>query len=193
MGIERQETLVHWNFFLSIEEDLERLSRFVDFSGNDDTYSIEIARLFLSACAETDVVLKQLCKAINENSTASGINAYFEQITEVFPSFKEFTVTMPRLGLTMTPWIDWAHEHPPFWWQHHNKVKHHRHNNFDKANLKNCINAVAALYISVLYLYQHQAESGDLSQLSRLFNVSDENFGGVGMGRNGHFFKYTGF
>src|SRR5690554_7657503 len=59
VGIQRQETLIHWNFFLSIEEDLDRLGRFVDFSANEESFSIEIARLFLAASAEVDVVLKQ--------------------------------------------------------------------------------------------------------------------------------------
>ena len=44
MGIKRQETLIHWNYFLSIEEDLYKLQRYVDFtSDNDSTYSLEIA------------------------------------------------------------------------------------------------------------------------------------------------------
>ena len=66
MGIARQGTFLHWNFFLAIEEDLDALSKFVDFSGNDDVFSIEIARLFLSSCSEVDVILKQLCSAINQ-------------------------------------------------------------------------------------------------------------------------------
>jgi hypothetical protein len=190
MGITREETLLHWNFFLALEEDLETLSKYIDFSANDDVYSIEIARLFLNTCSEVDVILKQLCKAINNESNAGSITAYFNEISAVFPQFLDFKVTIPRLGLTLTPWIDWSQDHPTFWWQHHNKVKHHRHENFDKANLKNCLNAVAGLYIAVLYLYQQQAESGDLLQLPKLFNVADEHFGGTKMGRYGHLFIY---
>jgi hypothetical protein len=190
MGIERQPTLIHWNYFLAIEEDLERLSRFVDFSGNDKVYSIEIARLFMSACAEVDVVLKQLSVAVSPGSNASSINAYFSEIALQIPNFVEFEVTIPRFGLTLHPWQEWRAEHPPFWWQHHNKVKHHRHEHFDKANLKNCLNAVAGLYVAALYLYQPQAEAGELQQIPRLFNVSNNHFGGTSMGRYGHSFRY---
>jgi hypothetical protein len=191
MGINRQSTLLHWNFFLAMEEDLERLSRFIDFSGNDDAFSIEIARSFLGSCSEVDVVLKQLCKVINPASTAGNINAYFNEISVAFPNFKTFEVTIPRLGITLQPWVNWDVEQPPFWWQAHNKVKHHRHDHFEKANLKNCINSIAALYVAVLYLYKDEAQAGKLLQLPKLFNVSDAHFGGVQMGRFGNSFKYN--
>ena len=176
---------------MAIEEDLDALSKFVDFSGNDDVFSIEIARLFLSSCSEVDVILKQLCSAINQQSNASSINAYYTEIINSIPQFINFEVTIPRLGLSLTPWIDWQDNQPPFWWQHHNKVKHHRHSNFEKANLKNCLNSVAGLYVAVLYLYQQQAENGELLQLPRLFNVADRHFGGTMMGRYGNSYRYS--
>ena len=190
MGIHRQGTLIHWNFFLAIEDDLDRLSRFIDFSGNDDAFSIEIARSFLGSCSEVDVVLKQICKVIDPNSNAGSINAYFNEISGVFSNFTSFEVTIPRLGLVLHPWEDWEKDHPPFWWTDHNKVKHHRHDHFEKANLKNCINSIAALYVAVLYLYREDAEAGKLLQLPKLFNVSDDYFGGVQMGRFGNSYSY---
>lgn len=190
MGIRRQKTLTHWNFFLSIEEDLDRLGRFVDFSANDEAFSIEIARLFLASCSEVDVVLKQLCKSLNPNSTASSIGGYQIEILNALPNFKEFEVIIPRYELTLKPWTDWNDNHSPFWWKDHNKVKHHRHKHFDKANLKNCLNSIAALYISVLYLYREHASQGELLQLPKLFNVADRYFGGTQMGRYGHSFVY---
>jgi len=147
--------------------------------------------LLLAASAEVDVVMKQLCKAINPESTASSINAYQAEILNIQPNFKEFEVTVPRYGLTLKPWTDWGDNHPPFWWQDHNKVKHHRHKHFEKGNLKNCLNSIAALYISVLYLYQQQVAEGELLQLPRLFNVADKYFGGTQVGRYGHSFKYN--
>ena len=150
-----------------------------------------MVRLLLAASAEVDVVMKQLCKAINPESTASSINAYQAEILNIQPNFKEFEVTVPRYGLTLKPWTDWGDNHPPFWWQDHNKVKHHRHKHFEKGNLKNCLNSIAALYISVLYLYQQQVAEGELLQRPRLFNVADKYFGGTQVGRYGHSFKYN--
>ncbi len=190
MGIQRKQTLIHWNYFLALEEDLERLSRFVDFASNDETYSIEIARLFLSACAEVDVILKQLSASLNSDSIASNINLYHLEVTRNIPDFIEFEVLIPRFGLTLHPWEDWKENNSPFWWQHHNKVKHHRHDHFEKANLKNCLNAMGALYVSVLYLYKQQAQAGELFQYPRLFNVSDRHYGGTKMGRYGYGIAY---
>lgn len=191
LGIHRDPTLIHWNFFINLEEDLERLSRFVDFSErNNATFSIEIARLLMGASAEVDVVLKQLVVKHNNLSKADSINSYFPEITANCPSFVNYEVTIPRFGLTLTPWTNWTNNSPPLWWQANNKVKHHRHQHFEQASLKNCLNAVAALFISVIHLYSHEAETGELLSMPRLFNVGDVYFGGTKMGRFGNSFLY---
>lgn len=191
MGIHRQPTLAHWNYFLALEDDLSKLSRYIDFDGrNDSAFSLEISRILFSASSEIDVVLKQLCLTINIGSTANNINAYFNEITPTIPSFCEFKVTIPRFGLTLEPWNDWKATASPEWWQAYNKVKHERHLHFDKATLKNCLNSVAALYISVLHLYMTEATNGELMLLPQLFNVTDLNFAGTRMGRYGNTFVY---
>lgn len=191
MAIIQSSTYIHWNYFIALEEDLDRLARYVDLAGqNDQTFSIEIARLFLSASSEVDVVLKQLVKKHNPATTAGSINAYFPDINQHCPNFLNFEVLVPRYGLTLNPWSNWSANSPPIWWQDHNKVKHHRDEHYEKANLKNCLNAVAGLFVSVLHLYSTEAENGELLLLPRLFNVGDAHFGGTKMGRYGHSFKY---
>lgn len=191
MGIKRQETLIHWNYFLSIEEDLYKLSRYVDFSKqNDSTFSLEIARILMASSAEVDIVLKQLCLAINDSSTANNINHYFEQITSNISNFKTFKVLIPSQGLELTPWVTWGSNKPPIWWTANNKVKHHRHEHFAKASLKNCLNSVAGLYISILHLYFDQAKNGELVHFPKLFNVANDHYGGTKMGRYGNSIVY---
>jgi len=191
MAINRTTTFIHWNYFLALEEDLDRLARYVDLSGqNESTFSIEIARVFLSASAEVDVILKQVAVKNNPASEASSINAYFPEITQHYPNYIGFTVLVPRYGLTLTPWISWSANTPPFWWQDHNKVKHQRHNHFDKATLKNCLNTMAALFVSVIHLYSNEAEQGELLSLPRLLNVGDAHFGGTKIHRYGCSFCY---
>jgi hypothetical protein len=191
MGIQRAAVPSHWNYFIALEEDLDRLTRYVDLAGqNDNTYSIEIARLLLSASAEVDVVLKGLVKKRNVQSLAASINAYHPEVTAKCPNFIRYSVIIPRYGLTLTPWIDWAANSPPKWWSDNNKVKHHRDQYFDLATLKNCLNAVAALMVSVIHLYADEALNGGLLLLPRLFNVGDEHFAGTQMGRFGNSFCY---
>ncbi|MET1113421.1 MAG: hypothetical protein ABWY08_00510 [Comamonas sp.] len=190
MTIQRAATLGHWNYFLALEHDLDQLSRFVDFSGNDDTYSLEIARLLLGASAEADVVLKQLCKRYVPASVASTIGAYHPEIVANCPNFLRYEVLIPRFGLAHRPWVNWAPNQPPEWWSDHNKVKHQRDQYFTRATLKNCLNAVGGLFVAVLHLYETEAAQGELLQLPRLFNVETQFFGGAQMGRYGHSFKY---
>lgn len=187
--ISRNPTFVHWNYFLAIEEDLDRISRFVDFSGNEDTYSLEIARVLLSACSEIDVFLKLLCKKLNASSSARNINEYKNELNSI-TTIAPFEVTMPRHQMSTKPWLSWSTANTPEWWSAHNEVKHQRDTEFAQAKLTHCINAVGALYVAALHLYQQEAESGELLQLPKLFNVSDANFNGTQMGRFGHSFKY---
>lgn len=191
MGIIRKQSLIHWNYFLTIEDDLSVLSRYVDFSEkNSSTFSLEIAKILMAASAEIDVVLKQLCISLNSKTKATNINEYYNAIVTLLPEFKTFKVTIPTQCIELTPWSLWKKGKPPQWWQANNKVKHHRHEHFEQASLNNCLNSVAALYISVLYLYHDEATNGRLLKLPKLFNVADEFFGGTTMGRYGHSFKY---
>lgn len=188
MTIHRATSFGHWNYFLALEEDLERLSRYVDLGGNDEAYSIEIARLLLSACAEVDVVLKLLVKKHEPASNASSINAYYPEISTKHPKFIDFEVQLPRYGIKHQPWVHWGKDTPPGWWSDHNKVKHHRDRDFQRATLKNCLNAMGGLFVAALHLYEEEAKTGGNLQMPRLFNVGDGYVAGASLGRFGNSF-----
>jgi len=180
MGIQTQRIEPHWNYLVAIEHDLERLSRYVEFdSSNFDCFSIEIARVLLASGAEADVVCKQLCRKLNVESSAENINEYRVEITASFTAIPEFEVLIPRFGLTLKPWEEWGRANGvPLWWTAYNKIKHERHAEYQRANLKNALNAVAGLFIMVLYLYREKAQSGELVPATQLLQVSDGHFGG---------------
>jgi hypothetical protein len=47
----------HWQYFIAIESDLENTARYVEVTpGNFRTYSVEYARILLSAGSEVDVM-----------------------------------------------------------------------------------------------------------------------------------------
>ncbi len=207
MAIPRTTTLHHWNYFLALEEDLVILSRYIDFSENTDAtgslinndyvYSSEIQKLLLSMCSEVEVVLKELCKKLNPNVVPNNIKDIYDTVKALRPKLVEFKATIPRFGLlTLDPWKNWRNSitsgtyTSPQWWEDYNSIKHNRSTNYHKANLKNCINAATALYIVNLYLYESEAEKGELLNLPKLFNVDDQNFAGTQMGRYGNSFKY---
>lgn len=186
MAILTAPSQTHWNYFLSIERDLEVLSRYVEFDvRNFDCFSIEIASILLAAGAEVDVVCKQVCRANNPRSRTSSINSYRTEINQILPGLPDFTVLIPRFGLTLQPWDEWhSQTGVPHWWTAYNKIKHHRDSHYDRANLKNAINAVAGLFIVVLHLYRQAAIDGELAPTPQLLKVGPNHDGGFIIGGN---------
>lgn len=155
MGIEQHKVPDHLNYFLCIEEDIAALSRWIEISEpNFNCYSLELARLLMTASAKVDVLAKLICKDVDPNSKAGSITAYQEKLVEAYPKLPDSRVTIRRYGLELRPWSNWSTpKSPPLWWQANNKVKHHRSEHFNEATLKNVLNAVSGLLIFVLLYY----------------------------------------
>jgi len=162
MGIIYAQKGIHWNMFLALEREFEIVTRYIEpCTGNDNTYSIELARLLMSASQEVDVVLKAYCEKLNGNNAAQGIETYFTSIDTNKPLFLNVEVEISHYGMRSKPFSDWSAGNPPIWWTANNKVKHHRRTHFERATLKNTYNALAALEISIIHLYQiEQRELG---------------------------------
>lgn len=150
----------HWKYFIALDSELEIVSRYVEISQeNYKTYSIQFVSLLLSACSEIDVVAKVLSRLIDPDfRPARGsfptIIDYQNTITEKFPKFQTTKIQTPRHGIELVPWKDWeAQNTSPPWWTSYNRVKHQRDSFYKDANLENTMNAVAGLFVMVLYLY----------------------------------------
>src|SRR6185295_6779056 len=141
-------------------------------------FSIEIAKVLLSASAEVEVVCSQLCRVLDSNSSAKGMRDYRNEITEAYPELAEFKVLIPRSGLSLTPWTEWKNKDcAPLWWDGYNNVKHSRHTHYSHANLKNALNAVAGLFLIVLHLYTNEARRGELMPRAQLLAIEDSSGG----------------
>lgn len=150
----------YWNYFLALEKNLENISRYIEFSNDNlKTYSIELAHILLSTASEVDVIMKLLCKLLDNSSTANNINEYRIIIKEKCPDFINEEITIGRFGMKFKPWLNWNGEENPDWWKGYNKVKHERNSYFNKANLQNTVNAIGALLITVYYYYKFQFTS----------------------------------
>lgn len=104
MGIRQKKIPSHWNYFLSIEDDMLHMSRWIEFDkANSKCYSIELARLLMVASAEVDVLAKMICKSINPKSKAKNITAYQNVIAREYPKVHRVKVELPKYGLTFTP------------------------------------------------------------------------------------------
>jgi hypothetical protein len=161
MGIHYRRAKIHWNYFLSIERDFEKLSRYVEFTkANNETFSIELARLIMSSAQEVDVIMKKLCLLVDSESNTKNIKDYKEVITANLPEFVQEEISIPRFGMSGKPWINWNDDkNPPCWWTANNKIKHQRTDHFEKANLKNAFNAIGGLLITTAYYYKKEIET----------------------------------
>jgi hypothetical protein len=168
MDIEVEESLLHWNYFLALSDDLETVSRYIEFAKtNFGTYSIELAHLLLASASEVDVVLKGICKIIDPNSNPENINQYREIIIPVLPDICRLKALIPRFGISLTPWANW--EQPkknPDWWHSYNNVKHQRAEYYSEANLENVLNSLGGLMITnfVFYKYMYGNEYGIIDE-----------------------------
>ncbi|MCH1918026.1 hypothetical protein L9G15_01110 [Shewanella sp. A3A] len=152
----------YWQYYLSLEEDIDRLFRYIEPSEhNFSAYSVELTRLYLAICSEIDVLLKAYCKLLHAGSIASKINKYAEVVVSSKKSLCSETVNLQKFGLSMTPFSEWEQLSTPVWWKKHNGVKHNRDVNFRDANLGNVLNSFAALYLLNLYYY-HERSSIEL-------------------------------
>jgi hypothetical protein len=147
---------VHWPYYLSIEQDIANLSRYIELDeANFSTYSVELARLFLATGSEIDVVLKGLCSLLAPNEKVTNIIHYQRLLSDQCPSLINQTAKCQRHGLSFTPWKSWADNESPSWWKNHNSVKHNRGLHYDQANLGNVLSTAAGLYlVNLHYNYQ---------------------------------------
>ena len=157
-GAFRNERSLHWDYFLSLEEDLLRSVRFVEpVEDNFVTYSTEFAGVILGAASEVDVVLKGLCRKVNPQTKAYRITEYREELA----SFARWDILVSKVSaprwpdLSFDPWGSWRERgETPQWWKDYNKVKHQRDQHFSKANLLNAWQAMSALFLSCIAYYR---------------------------------------
>lgn len=167
--------LLHWNYFLALESDLERVSRYVEFTeDNYKTYSLEMAHLLLAAGSEVDVVLKGLCQKIRSKEKAENIEQYREILVPKFSKLCDMKIRIPRYSLEIVPLDNWQRNETPYWWKAYNKVKHQRDKYFHLAKLQFTIAAITGLFAAVMHLYKEEAESGSLVPLPKLLTPPEE-------------------
>ena len=152
MGITHTPANNHWNYFLAIESDFEKTTRYIEFSeDNYSVYSIEFSKLIMTASQEIDGLMKKICKKLVTDERPTSIGSYKTVIQDNIPSFFRENVSIPHYGLSSRPWETWESSVSPLWWRANNKVKHNRTENLREASFKNAFNAIGALYITNLY------------------------------------------
>jgi len=167
--IHATKSKIHWNYFIALEQDLEVVSRYIEFSEhNFSVYSIELARLLFAAASEVDVMAKLLCKRFQPTTSLDNINEYRGVLLDKLPGLPTIEVSITRYGLSFKPWENWqqSNNRNPLWWGSYNKVKHQRDTHFNKATLKNALNALGALLVLVYCYYSYELAPSNGKRLS---------------------------
>lgn len=160
----KEKYIDYFLYYSELEKEFFSTESFVTIEkDNFKTYSIKYNMLYQSICSEIDCLLKELCIMINPSKQVGKLHEYYDVITKKFVFFKEESVIFNKSKIQMKPWSKWTKEKAPVWWTYYNKVKHHRFEkdeknnyNYKSANLKNIMNALAALYIvEQYYIYNY--------------------------------------
>jgi len=155
----------HWQYLITLDDDLHKISRFIETNEkNFTTFSIEFVRILLAAGSEIDVVAKILCNSINSTKPCGNINDYRKTIVCKYPKFPTMVIDIPQYEIQLTPWKNWTSGMNPDWWEAYNNVKHRRDRYFKEANLNNAINAVSGLFVIVWYLHHEQSNRKKLNK-----------------------------
>jgi hypothetical protein len=163
---------IHWNYFFAVEDDLATLSRYVQFhEDNFAAYSIETAKILMTAVQEVDVLLKSICG--HYGAPAANIRDYHDLMMVKHPNIREAKVTLAQHSLVRMPFSSWSATTPPPWWTANNHVKHARDTKFGSASLENAIDAVSGLLI--VNMYHHDIVQGgksfDMPRALRVFDI----------------------
>lgn len=147
----RKEFLkLFWTYYQNLEKRFLITSNYVEINEkNFQTFSTEYVSLLLNICSEIDVLLKEMCGFNQEDS--HNIVEYFSEIQSRFPNIIQEKVKYSFKNIELKPFENWTAKNSPDWWKKYNGVKHARLANFEQGNLKNVLNALAALYILERY------------------------------------------
>ncbi len=97
-------SLKYWEYFLSIEYDLGKCTKFIEFDTiNYDTFSIELAKIIISTSAEFENVAKDLCKLIKQTLSQDNIVNIYPILLQEFSNFCNIEISIPRYRLQFKP------------------------------------------------------------------------------------------
>ncbi len=166
-----QEPKHYTRAFFIIQEDLLKLFQFVEPADtNNFTYSFRIHDLFMRICMEVEANFRAIFKEntylpVYQNGPRAGelrpenkwnINDF--KLINKTHHLDDYEITLPFWKGSENkrkPFLNWKYNQGLEWYQAYNKAKHDRINNFDKANLKNLLDAFSGLGVLLSSQFRH--------------------------------------
>lgn len=205
---------IYWNVYLNLEKELLDISDVILIVDNQlDVYSIKIADLLVRTCVEIEAISKELY-FVNSGPKNRDKKPYFDTDCidylnnkwkickkKVYISCASFYLSNRNM-LELQPLDNGNNsgDKAPEWMKAYQAVKHDRANNLEKGNLRNLIQAMAALYLLNLYMNNQSIElqkdakgkNVDWGLGSRIFYVKCHS-GGEKIGIDYNYYKNPDF
>lgn len=144
--MERHTFRRYWKYYLHLEQLLMNTFDFVALAKeNFGAYSNQYASILQLTGAELDAFFKAFFNVKNGN-----IKIYIRRLVNEYPLLSQQKVDVWDSNIVLMPFEkcnDVLLNHPIKWWKAFTGIKHDRINNFSQANLGNCLQILAALYI----------------------------------------------
>lgn len=163
----------YWNGYKLIEQRFLATSRYISVhKENYATFSDEYLDIIILCCSELDSVATQYCKYLPERVSSSNIIARMNAIKKLdLTGLNGYQLrTGPMFNkIKLYPFAQSDDNGSPDWWKDYNHLKHERTEKdangryyYMRANLKNALYALAALYLMVYKLYDKVENKEDV-------------------------------
>lgn len=154
----------YWKHYKFLEKQFLDTERYVAIEkDNYAVYSNEFLNLFVLICNEYDAITTEYCNSIKESKRQLNMLEKNKLLSENIQDFKDLSISTKYKydNIKILPFSKFVTEKTYEWWQAYNLVKHKRSNidsetkkpNYYKANLKNVLTALSALYIILNKFY----------------------------------------
>ena len=154
-----------------IIDDFERLFEYIEpHMSNENVFSHRIYELLLRTCTEVESCCKGVLKANGHAANSMEDYKKIEQSSHLSGYTVKYSNWLPQEYVTQ-PFEKWATGESLRWYKDYNDVKHNRCQNFQKASLKNLLDAISGLLCII------HSQIGDSVQLvfeSNLYFSADD-------------------
>lgn len=186
----KQKLNLYWTNYLLIEKEFRESLIYVSLDEiNYNTFSSSYLKLMLQLGSEIDNVF-QLLSILNNQNDNDKIKKYYDMVNLHISTLfnQEVKVFNNEISL-LKPFENWNENEAPEWWRSYQEIKHNRTEikngiaNYKKANLKNILNCLSALFLLLMYTLK-KINDDDMKKetyevfdrLSKLFYIDDGNW-----------------
>lgn len=150
-----------WRYYKLLEKSFMEILVYVELDEkNYSTFSYEFVRQLQGIGAEVDSVMKIICgfRSNERKNTKDYCPIILEKCADIT------TREIMSRDIRIIPFKDWKESDPTnslFWYKAYNEIKHGRTGDFAKANLKNTLYSLSALYLLEMYYFREIAKPNE--------------------------------